>query len=69
MCNYPECLEGVKFGPEGGVIQVGYGYIDERPFSVLIRDSRQGGQEHLHFPAADLEAFARHALHASREAR
>ena len=58
MCNYPECLTGIDFGPEGSSIQVGYGYIDGRKFSALVRDSRDGGVEHLHFPADEFDRFA-----------
>jgi hypothetical protein len=59
MCSHPECLEGIQFGPAGSSIQVGYGYIDGRKFSALVRDARYGGTEHLHFPAGDFDAFVR----------
>lgn len=58
MCNHPECLEGIRFEPEGSVVQVGYGYIDGQKFSALVRDSRYEGTEHLHFPAEDFDRFA-----------
>jgi hypothetical protein len=61
MCNYPECLAGIEFSPEGSSIQVGYGYIDGRKFSALVRDSRGEGTEHLHFPAEDFGRFAQTA--------
>ena len=59
MCNLKECLEGIKFGPAGNTIQVGYSYIDGERFSAVIRDGRYEGSEHLHFPAADFDEFAR----------
>lgn len=59
MCNHSECLEGIHFGPAGNSIQVGYGYLDGRRFSALIRDSRREGTEHLHFPAEDFDVFRR----------
>ena len=59
MCDLRECLEGIKFGPAGSIIQVGYSYIDGERFSAVIRDGRYEGGEHLHFPAADFDEFAR----------
>lgn len=59
MCNYRECLEGIEFGPAGSSIQVGYGYIDGRKFSAIVRDARYADSEHLHFPAEDFDRFAR----------
>ena len=58
MCSSPECLEGIEFEPEGSSIQVGYGYIDGRKFSAIVRDARYEGTEHLHFPAGEFDQFA-----------
>lgn len=58
MCNYRECLEGITFTPEDSSIQVGYGYIDGRRFSAIVRDSRYEGTEHMHFPAEEFNRFA-----------
>jgi len=58
MCSHQECLEGIRFEPQGSSIQIGYGYIDGRKFSAIIRDARYEGAEHLHFPAEDFDRFA-----------
>lgn len=50
MCDIAECLYmgTIKSIMQNGVVEIKVGYIDSRPFSLLVIDSRSG--EHLHFP-------------------
>lgn len=58
MCNYEECLEGVRFtAVPGSSIEV-VSFAPASP-SMLIKDARSN--EHLHFPASDLLALLRAA--------
>lgn len=59
MCNNDECLTDgdIRQVLQDGYLEIKAGYIDGRPFSALVIDTRSG--EHLHFPYRDVMASLR----------
>ena len=54
MCSIKECLTDgdIREILQDGCFRISVGYIDGRPFSAIVIDTRSG--EHLHFPYKDV---------------
>lgn len=54
MCDHIECLTDgdIRDLSSDGSFAVKIGYIDDKPFSAIIVDTRS--DEHLHFPYNDV---------------